>query len=218
MGVAQSACLQSNICCISSMEKKVEGTKLQLLARQCQYGVIGSLEKFFHWYGSLIARYPKYAIVASLTVTILGGLGLFRFYEEGDAASMVIPRQSAFRKNMDWLDNNFPREFRTHSILYQAENVLTPKVIQTIFKQRKLLEEVKVDDKTFQDFCIKVPVLKLPPGGIFSCSQSDEKVEPIQEIDDFTPFWETDEPEEEKDNSSYQTGVESDQGGFDLYN
>ena len=68
-----------------------------------------------------------------------------------------------------------------------------------------------------KDFCIKVPVLKLPPGGIFSCSQSDEKVEPIQEIDDFTPFWETDEPEEEKDISSDQTGVESDQGGFDLY-
>ena len=34
----------------------------------------------------------------------------FRFYEEGDAASMVIPRESDFRKNIDWLDNNFPRE------------------------------------------------------------------------------------------------------------
>ena len=28
--------------------------------------------------------------------------------------------------------------------------MLTPQVIQTIFKQRKLLQEVKVDDKTFQ--------------------------------------------------------------------
>ena len=39
-----------------------------------------------------------------------------RFYEEGDAASMVIPRHSPFRKNMDWLDTNFPRE--VHWILF----------------------------------------------------------------------------------------------------
>ena len=99
-------------------------------ARQCQYGVIGSLEKFFQWYGSLIATYPKHAILVSITITVLGGLGLFRwgqltaylspllclaihhcrFYEEGDAASMVIPRKSDFRKNIDWIDNNYPRE------------------------------------------------------------------------------------------------------------
>ena len=41
-------------------------------------------------------------------------------------------------------------QFRTHSILYQAENVLTPKVIQTIYRQRKLLEQVSIDDKTFE--------------------------------------------------------------------
>ena len=33
-----------------------------------------------------------------------------RFYEEGDAASLVIPRDSEFRKNIDWQDENFPRE------------------------------------------------------------------------------------------------------------
>ena len=73
-----------------------------------------------------------------------------------------------------------------------------------------------------KDFCIKVPVLKLPPGGIFSCSQSDERVEPIQEIDDFTPWWdeeeEEEEEEEEKTNTSNQTvELDSDQRGFDLY-
>ena len=96
--------------------------------RACQYGVIGSLEKFFTWYGCLIATYPRTAILACISVTIAGGLGLLRygvvvgakiehvistvsrFYEEGDAASMVIPRHSVFRKNIDWLDENFPRE------------------------------------------------------------------------------------------------------------
>ena len=98
---------------------------------------------------------------------------------------MVIPRHSPFRKNMDWLDTNFPREvkkknkqihstmnsisgnaysiipieilfciissqIRTHSILYEADNVLTPEVIQAIYKQRKLLQNLKTGNKSFQ--------------------------------------------------------------------
>lgn len=48
-------------------------------ARLCQHGVIGSLEKFFQWYGSLIATHPKKAILISVLITTLGGLGLFRY-------------------------------------------------------------------------------------------------------------------------------------------
>ena len=102
---------------------------------------------------------------------------MIRFYEEGDAASLVIPVNSQFRKNIDWLDDNFPREvkslstkifksktigrldkkfpreakdllyqkeknistfpvylryffqIRVHSVIYTADNVLTPEVI-----------------------------------------------------------------------------------------
>ena len=67
-----------------------------------------------------------------------------------------------------------------------------------------------------------MPVLKLPPGGIFSCSQSDERVEPIEEIEDFTPWWDEEEEEEEEkeekeENTSNQIELDSDQQGFDLY-
>jgi len=182
-------------------EKQEENqTKLQKIARHCQYGVIGTLEKFFEWYGTLIATYPLYAILISITVTFLGGLGLFRFYEEGDAASMVIPRHSTFRRNIDWLDENFPREIRTHSILYQAENVLTPEVFQTMYRQRKLLQNLTSGDKSFQDLCIRVPVLKLPTGGVAACRarktenevDKDKTTDPwdLDMTDDFTPFWE----------------------------
>ena len=50
----------------------------------------------------------------------------------------------------------------------------------------------------FKDFCIKVPVLKLPPGGVFSCSKKEQRREPQPEIEDFTPFWEAEEEEEEE--------------------
>ena len=50
-----------------------------MIVRDCQYGVIGSLEKFFTWYGRLVATYPKTAIVSCILVTIGGGLGLLRY-------------------------------------------------------------------------------------------------------------------------------------------
>jgi len=177
------------------MEKKLqEHTGLQKFVRACQYGVIGSLERFFSWYGCLVATYPKAAILACISVTIAGGLGLLRFYEEGDAASMVIPTHSVFRKNIDWLDENFPREIRVHSVLYTADNVLTPKVIQTIYNQRKKLEELTSGDKTFQDLCIRVPVLKLPAGGLSACNRNKNDQTTIDwgewEDEDWVPFWE----------------------------
>jgi len=170
--------------------------KLQKLARNCQHGILSSLENFFQWYGKLVATHPKYAIFISVFVTFMGGLGLLRFYEEGDAATLVIPRHSTFRKNLDWLDNNFPREIRTHSVLYQAENVLTPQVFQTMYKQRKELQNLRMGDKTFKDFCVQVPVLKMPTGGVVGCSpkneeENDKSIEFEFDDEDWDPFWET---------------------------
>ena len=38
---------------------------------------------------------------------------------------------------------------RLHSVVYTADNVLTPSVIQTIYKQRKLLNQVTIGSKSF---------------------------------------------------------------------
>ena len=120
-----------------------------------------------------MASYAKTAIIICVVATICGGLGLLRFYEEGDAAALVVPKHSQFRKNIDWIDENFPREVRraeisvitggvlycivvlqvrVHSIVYTADNVLTPQVIRTIYKQRKLLDKIIAgqQNKTFK--------------------------------------------------------------------
>ena len=57
-----------------------------------------------------MATYAKTAILICVLATVAGGLGLLRFYEEGDAASLVIPVHSEFRRNIDWIYENFPRE------------------------------------------------------------------------------------------------------------
>ena len=37
-----------------------------------------------------------------------------------------------------------------HSIVYTAENVLTPRVIRAIYKQRKALNSLRIGNKTFE--------------------------------------------------------------------
>ena len=87
-----------------------------------------------------MSTFPWTSILICLAVTVGGGLGLLRsvcsvefsnndivwknatdmtydnpvcrFYEEGDAARLVIPPHSEFRRNIDWIDENFPREVR----------------------------------------------------------------------------------------------------------
>jgi len=46
------------------------------------------------------------------------------------------------RVNTDWLWDNFPNERRFASMIFTAENILEPKVIQTIYKVRKSVEEL----------------------------------------------------------------------------
>ena len=43
-------------------------------------------------------------------------------------------------------------QIRVHSIVYTADNVLTPEVIRTIYKQRKLLDNIIAggQNKTFK--------------------------------------------------------------------
>ena len=154
---------------------------LFILARACQYGVIGSLEKFFTWYGSLIATYPKTAILACIAVTIAGGLGLLRYLSctmrcfikhckvlwRGGCSIDGYSQELGFQKK-SWLAWwKLPKrglvtcstygfvdwsafQIRVHSVLFTADNVLTPGVLQTIYKQRKMLDKVTIGDKSFQ--------------------------------------------------------------------
>ena len=53
-----------------------------------------------------------------------------------------------------------------------------------------------------------MPVLKLPPGGVFSCSKKDKRQELQPEIEDFTPFWEV---EDVHNNTRKRREVEAEQ-------
>ena len=48
-----------------------------------------------------------------------------------------IPDDSVSRMNMEWLWDNFPNDVRFHTMIFEADNVLDPKVIRTMYSVRK---------------------------------------------------------------------------------
>ena len=56
-----------------------------------------SIEGFFYGYGSLVARHPWKTIAGCTLLTVLLGLGLFRFTQENTGIKLWIPRDSSQR-------------------------------------------------------------------------------------------------------------------------
>jgi len=78
-----------------------------------------------------------------------------------------------------------------HSIVYTADNVLTPNVIRAIYKQRKALNTITIGEKTFEDLCIQVPILKFPDEGFSACGREDKTAtteDSWAKFDDFAEF------------------------------
>ena len=77
-------------------------------------------------------------IIISLLVTLLGSIGLIFIRAENNAIKLWIPQQSDFTKNYQWLYENYPPEFRQHSIIIHGDDVLTPEAIQKVSELYKL--------------------------------------------------------------------------------
>ena len=63
--------------------------------------------------------------------------------------------------------------FRQYNVMFKADNVLRPEVVQEMFKMTKKMREVIFADKTWQDICLRVPVVATPT--CFDYKQSNSK-------------------------------------------
>ena len=100
--------------------------------------------KFFLRLGVWTASHPVPVILVSLLVTMLGSSGLYFIKMENNAIKLWIPQQSDFTRNYHWLYENYPPEFRQHSIILHGEDILTPEAIQKV-KLSKTINKVYQD-------------------------------------------------------------------------
>lgn len=121
--------------------------------------VVGGLEGFFFWYGFKVAQFPWYVSIFCVVFSGLCGLGLLNYTEENNAFRLWIPSDSAFVKNYEWLQENYPPDSRYNNIIVSGDNVLTPEFLKLLLQIHNEVKKVKTQDgKTWQDLCQRIPV------------------------------------------------------------
>jgi len=133
------------------------------LVSRLKTNIVEGLEDVFESYGRLVAQYPVRVIVICVLVTGLCGLGLLRFRAENEGIKLWIPRNSDFRRNNDWLFQNFPRGLRFNTLILTADNILVPEVLQAMLMIRKNVIVIRNEyNDTWEGMCYRRPVVKPP--------------------------------------------------------
>jgi len=124
--------------------------------------VVSKFEGFFYWLGLTTAKYPLPVIAISLLFTGLGCIGLAFIKLENNAIKLWIPQQSDFTTNYHWLYENYPPEFRQHSVIIHGEDILTPAAIQKMYSLYKDVYTIRTkDNKTWENTCFRIPVMNV---------------------------------------------------------
>ncbi len=122
--------------------------------------IVGSLERFFAFYGRLVARNPWKAIAFSVLFAGLCGVGLIWFEEETNPAELWVPTGADFVKNSEWLQENFPPDTRFNNALFEADDVLTPEVFKLMAEVRTDVAAIEAEGGvTWPEVCLQIPVI-----------------------------------------------------------
>jgi len=147
--------------------------------------VLGNLEKLFYWWGLKVTRFPFTVIVSCIVITGIFSLGYLKFSQEHRANLLWIPADSEFNKNQRWLDQHFRKNTRANIVIFQADNVLQPYVIQKMLELYNRISSLNVDGKSFEDICTRVSI-----ADIFQTKRKKREVESEEEEEeDYYDFW-----------------------------
>ena len=109
-----------------------------------------------------------------------------------------IPDNSTSRMNMEWLWDNYPNDIRFHTMIFEADNVLDPKVIRAMYSVRKRVSEAVTESgDTWEDMCQRVPIVR--PPDITKVLGKRRRRKRADEFDDFGSFDDDDFFDEEFD-------------------
>ena len=109
-----------------------------------QLFIVNSLENGFDWYGKSVCQNPKTYISICLVITGLCSIGLLNFTRESTGVKLWIPENSEFRKNSDWLWENYPPSMRFSTMIFVADNILEADNIRVMYRIRKEITRGKL--------------------------------------------------------------------------
>lgn len=126
-------------------------------------GIIGGMERFFFHYGKAVATRPSCFIILCIVIAAASGSGLMKFKQENLGHKLWISEESNSRKDTDWLWSNYPPSTRMASMIFEADDVLVPEVLQTMYRIHKEIEAIETKlGEGWKDHCQLLPVFKAP--------------------------------------------------------
>ncbi|XP_071523040.1 patched domain-containing protein 3-like isoform X2 [Panulirus ornatus] len=144
---------------INSSNKMKVKMKPKNVLSQVSLSIINGLEYAFYTYGVVIAKHPAIFIVLCVVLTGCFSLGLINFTVEERPFKLWIPQNSDFIKVMDWQKKNYPAEFRLHTAIYEAENVLDRSVLLEMLRVHEAVASATTADATWDSVCAKMPTI-----------------------------------------------------------
>ncbi|XP_078591366.1 patched domain-containing protein 3-like [Branchiostoma floridae x Branchiostoma japonicum] len=129
-----------------------ECSDAQACLSSCNSFIEEAMESFFYRLGSFVGSRPWTTIII---VGILGaacGIGMAQLEVDSDQ-SIFVPLGSAVLKNKEWVKKAFPSNFVFENVLVEAENVLTPEVLQSMLKLDNRIRNISTGSADWESLC-----------------------------------------------------------------
>lgn len=114
---------------------------------------VPTIEQTFYHYGITVARRPTVFIVLCLLLTAFASIGLSNFTLDKQSVRLWISQDSAEH------NQNFPINLRTHSVIYEADNVFLKEVLLEMLHVHKAVSNLATKDTSWENICFRVPQL-----------------------------------------------------------
>lgn len=122
------------------------------------FAIVVRTENFFYSLGYRVASRPKRTIALCWLFVVIASLGFFRFRQEKNPMKLWVPTNSQFVHDADWLMRTFQRGFRPEVAIIQADDILTPEVLQKVaLLEKKVLNSRTSSGISWNDICFKIP-------------------------------------------------------------
>ncbi|XP_064096527.1 patched domain-containing protein 3-like [Macrobrachium nipponense] len=136
-----------------------------------------TLEDAFESHGRFVAAHPFAVVGLCLFVTSICSLGIMSFETELRPFRLWIPQHSEFIKVLNWQAENFPSSYRQQIAIWEADNVLTARVMQQMLRLHNTVKDTTVGPNatSWEDLCVRVP--SMPMNSHAAPEEEEEEVD-----------------------------------------
>lgn len=135
----QNQCTKINFLCLNEFKSDIRNL------------TVPTIEQTFYHYGITVARRPTRFILLCLFITAFASIGLINFTNDKQSVRLWISQDSAER------NQSFPINLRTHTVIYEADNVLLKEVLLDMFNVHKYVSSLATNNTNWENICFRVP-------------------------------------------------------------